>query len=136
MVVNKYKRASEKLMAALRILAVSTAPIGERVLAACNELHALAGQRHAPDPQLATRFAALWANVTSQAPRGKEGALAATIRALSDDELREVAREIHDLAIETERRHWADEFTATKSPRKKAARRPKKATQRPRSPRA
>lgn len=106
----RYRYASEKFSKALSTLATSTAPMAERLLAASTySLLHLVGTNHISDPALKARFDRLWARLTAEDAKKKGGHLLATIRTLNDSELRELATEIYDLALDIERRFWTGE---------------------------
>ena len=86
-------RAHEKLSKAVRTLALGRGPIKERLTAACRKIHPTAPWHDSLPLDLALRVKA-FGERTSLDLAGAEGAIAATVDRMSEDEAVEVAEEI------------------------------------------
>lgn len=100
MVVDRYRRSAELLGKAVRTLAVGTGTIQQRVEQAASDVTLL--REDALPPDLRERFRLLVRRLTSNPAVGEEGKIAATARAMSDEDASGVARQIADLADEVE----------------------------------
>ena len=100
--MSPHRYASEKLMQAVRILALSDDPLRERLLRACESVNHLADTDHIADPNLRARFEALHDQVTSHSDPGNVGTLTATISTMTDGDIDVATRELFDIAVAVE----------------------------------
>lgn len=88
--------AREKFWGAVSCLAVSPAPIQQRLERAASCLHTLKPDDFG-DKEAGERFALVMAALSSTDPVGSEGSFSATCAAMSDEDAAEIARAIFEL---------------------------------------
>jgi hypothetical protein len=91
--------AREKFTAGLNILA-GEGPVRQRLLDAYTEqVHHARSDKQVPPP-MSKRIEALNQRMTRVAPKGEEGSIAATVAAMTDDEVVAAAHEIVRIALD------------------------------------
>ena len=98
---------SEKLTTAVNGMATSASPIQKRLEYAaicCITISHGEHDKSFPDPELAQRWRAWWASITTQEASGDEGTIKATLKTMTDHEAEKVAEELFSIyaAVEWE----------------------------------
>jgi len=97
---------SEKLTVAVNTMATSAAPIKKRLEYAMLGAHTISMKTYwekFPDPEVAERWHAWWATMTSKEAVGGEGRIVATISQMTEEQAEEAAEELFNIYRSVER---------------------------------